>query len=86
MEICRPYQNVLLDLSFTLCRYERSSVDLDIRYLFQNFDQRVCLGSDNPQFSLAQFRRRFDELAAGLDRQKSSNVAHRNLQAFIGAA
>jgi predicted TIM-barrel fold metal-dependent hydrolase len=83
MEICRPYQNVLLDLSFTLCRYEGSSVDLDIRYLFQNFDQRICVGSDNPQFSLAQFRRRFDELAAGLDREKSLNAAHRNLQSFM---
>jgi len=84
MEICRPYQNVLLDLSFKLCRYEGSSVDLDIRYLFQNFDQRICVGSDNPQFSLAQFRRRFDELTAGLDREKSLNAAHRNLRSFIG--
>ena len=86
MEISRPYPNVLLDLSFTLCRYEGSSVDLDIRYLFHHYDQRICVGSDNPQFSLAQLRRRFDELAAGLDREKSNNVAHRNLQSFIGAA
>jgi predicted TIM-barrel fold metal-dependent hydrolase len=86
MEISRPYQNVLLDLSFTLCRYEGSSVDLDIRYLFHHYDQRICVGSDNPQFSLAQFRRRFDEMAAGLDREKSLNVAHRNLQSFIGVA
>jgi predicted TIM-barrel fold metal-dependent hydrolase len=86
MEISRPYPNVLLDLSFTLCRYQGSSVDLDIRYLFHHYDQRICVGSDNPQFSLAQFRRRFDELAAGLDREKSINAAHRNLQSFIGAA
>jgi predicted TIM-barrel fold metal-dependent hydrolase len=86
MEISRPYRNVLLDLSFTLCRYEGSSVDLDIRYLFHHFDQRICVGSDSPQFSLAQLRRRFDELSAGLDREKSLNAAHRNLQSFIGAA
>ncbi len=86
MEICRPYQNVLLDLSFTLCRYEGSSVDLDLRFLFQNFDQRVCVGSDNPNFSLAQFRRRFDELTAGLDQEKGLNAAHRNLQSFIGTS
>jgi hypothetical protein len=70
---------VLLDLSFTLCRYEGSSVDLDIRYLFQNFDQRICVGSDNPQFTLAQFRKRFDELSADLDPEKRMNAAHRNL-------
>jgi len=79
MEISRPYPNVLLDLSFTLCRYEGSSVDLDIRYLFQNFDQRICVGSDNPQFSLAQFRRRFDELSVDVDLEKRKNAAHRNL-------
>ena len=84
MEIVRPYPNVLLDLSFTLCRYEGSSLDLDIRYLFQNFDQRICVGSDNPQFNLAQFRRRFDELSAGLDLAKGMNAAHRNLQLFFG--
>lgn len=86
MEISRPYQNVLLDLSLTLCRYEGSSVDLDLRYLFRHYDQRICVGSDNPQFSIAQFRRRFDEMATGLDREKSLNVAHRNLQAFIGVS
>ena len=84
MEIIRPYHNMLLDMSFTLCRYEGSSVDLDIRYLFQNFDQRVCIGSDNPQFSLAEFRRRFDELSSGIDLEKRMNAAHRNLQSFFG--
>ena len=86
MEIIRPYPNMLLDLSFTLCRYEGSSVDLDIRYLFQSFDQRICVGSDNPQISLAHFRKRFDELSAGVDREKRLNAAYRNLQSFIGAA
>ena len=86
MEITRPYRNVLLDLSFTLCRYEGSSVDLDIRYLFHHYDQRICVGLDNPQFSLAQFRRRFDELSAGLDREKRINAAYRNLQSFFGAS
>jgi len=84
MEVMRPHRNILLDLSFTLCRYEGSSVDLDLRYLFRNFDQRICVGSDNPQFSLAQFRRRFDELTAGIDRDKRLKAAHRNLQSFIG--
>jgi predicted TIM-barrel fold metal-dependent hydrolase len=85
MEIIRPYPNVLLDLSFTLCRYEGSSIDLDIRYLFQNFDQRICVGSDNPQFSLELFRRRFNELSAGVDSEKCVNAAHRNLQSLISA-
>jgi len=83
MEIIRPYQNILLDLSFTLCRYEGSSVDLDLRYLFKNFDQRICVGSDNPQYSLADLRRRFEELTTGVDLEKRLNAAHRNLLAIF---
>jgi hypothetical protein len=83
MEIIRPYQNILLDLSFTLCRYEGSSVDLDMRYLFKNFDQRICVGSDNPQYSLADLRRRFEELTTGVDLEKRLNAAHRNLLAIF---
>lgn len=83
MEMTRHLPNVLLDLSFTICRYEGSSVDLDIRYLLRSYDRRICVGSDSPQFSLAQLRRRFDELANGVDREKCLNAAHRNLQAFV---
>ncbi len=86
MQLIRPYKNVLLDVSFTMCRYEGTSVDADIRHLFQNFDERTCVGSDNPQFSLRRFRRRFDELSAGIDLAKQMNIAHRNLLSFFGCA
>jgi len=86
MEISRAHPNVLLDLSFTLCRYEGSSVDLDLRYLLRTYDRRLCVGSDSPQYGLDQLRRRFDELTAGVDREKCLNVAHRNLLSFVGAA
>jgi predicted TIM-barrel fold metal-dependent hydrolase len=85
MEMSRSRPNVLLDLSFTLCRFEGSSVDLDIRYLFRTYDRRLCVGSDSPQFSLGDLRRRFNELSAGLPREKAANIAHRNLLAFLGA-
>jgi len=84
MEISRSRPNVLLDLSFTLCRYEGSSVDLDIGYLFRTYDRRICVGSDNPQYHLRDLRRRFNELSADLTREKALNIAHRNLMAFIG--
>jgi hypothetical protein len=83
MEIIQPYPKILLDLSFTLCRYQGSSVDLDIRHLFDRFDDRICVGSDNPQFSLAKFRRRFNELSDGVELEKRLNVAHRNLRSIF---
>jgi predicted TIM-barrel fold metal-dependent hydrolase len=85
MELTRKYSNVLLDLSFTLCRYEGSSIDLDIKYLFKSYDRRISVGSDSPQFGLDRLRRRFDEFAQGIDPDKCANVAYRNLLAFVGA-
>jgi predicted TIM-barrel fold metal-dependent hydrolase len=84
MEYVRAYPNVLLDLSFTLCRYEGSSIDLDIKYLFRSFDRRISVGSDSPQFGLDRLRRRFDTFAQGENYEKCANVAYRNLLTFAG--
>lgn len=83
-EMIRPYPNVLLDLSFTLCRFAGSSLDLDIRYLFHHFDRRLCVGSDSPEFGLAELRQRFDHFSDGLSEEKSRNIAHGNLQRLFG--
>lgn len=82
-EISRQFQNVLLDLSFTLCKYEGSSVDLDIRYLFEKFDRRICIGSDSPEFDLSKLRERFNQLTEGLDIVKKTNIGCQNLQTYI---
>jgi predicted TIM-barrel fold metal-dependent hydrolase len=83
-EIARQFQGVFLDLSFTLCKYEGSSIDLDIRYLFEKFDRRVCVGSDSPEFGLPKLRERFNLLTEGLDEVKKKNIGFRNLQTYIG--
>lgn len=84
MEIARPYPRVLLDLSETFCKYEGSSIDLDIQFMFRKFDRRICVGSDSPEFSLHDVRRRFNEFAGDLDADKAANIAHKNLLAFMG--
>ena len=84
MEIVRPYPELLLDLSLTLCKYEGSSVDLDLAYLFKNFDRRICVGSDYPEYDLGRFRARFERFAKGLPREKRENIAHKNVAAFLG--
>lgn len=82
IEIARSYKNVLLDLSFTLCKYKGSSLDLDLAYAFRNFDKRICIGSDHPEFSLQSMRDRFEHFSAGLDKDKIENIAYRNLFYF----
>ncbi|MEM9203038.1 MAG: amidohydrolase family protein [Actinomycetota bacterium] len=83
-ELARAFPNVLLDLSYTLCRYAGSSLDLDMRHLFETFDQRLCLGSDFPEFRPATVRHRFETLAEGLPSEKQHNIAWRNLATVTG--
>lgn len=82
-ELVRHFPNTLLDLSFTLIKYEGSSIDLDIQYLFRNFDRRICLGSDSPEFGHDDLRRRFDFFTETLSVDKAENVAYRNLMEHL---
>jgi len=84
MHLVKVFPNTLLDLSYTLCQFEGSSVDLDIAYLFRRFDQRICIGSDSPGFSHACLRRRFDYFSGGVDRNKLENIAYKNIVRFTG--
>lgn len=84
IELARCFDNVLVDVSFTLCKYEGSSIDLDLAYAFSRFDARVCIGSDFPDFSPTDLRRRFASLAKDIPIEKMENVAYRNLLAFTG--
>ena len=84
MELSRPFKSTLLDLSFTLCEYEGSSVDEDLRFVMKRHGHRVCVGSDSPEFSPDDLRRRFDMLTEGLDQEICENIAHRNLFNFTG--
>lgn len=83
LEIARNFKNTLMDLSFTLCKYQDSSLDLDIKYLFRNFDKRICVGSDHPEFTLKHFRSRFEEFSENIPSDKVENISHKNLIKFI---
>jgi predicted TIM-barrel fold metal-dependent hydrolase len=83
-EAVRSNPNLLLDLSLTLTRYKRSSVDLDIAHLFNTFDQRMCLGSDFPEYTPSEIRDRFELLASGLSQTKRDNIGWRNIMSMVG--
>lgn len=84
MQLVRFNDDLLLDLSHTLLKYPGSSLDLDLRFLFHQFDRRICVGSDWPQFTAAALRSRFEDFATGLAEAKSRNIAHGNLLRFLG--
>jgi predicted TIM-barrel fold metal-dependent hydrolase len=85
-ELVRHNTNLLLDLSMTFMKYEGSSVDEDLTFLFSSFDRRICLGTDHPEWSHLQLRTRFEEVVAktGIPEEKQKNIAYENLERFIG--
>lgn len=83
-ELVRFNPQLLLDLSLTVMKYAGSSIDADLRFLFRNFDRRLCLGSDWPEYRLADVQQRFEHFAQGLSDEKRDNIAARNLIRFLG--
>lgn len=83
VDVGRSFKNVLLDMSFTMSKYEGSSIDLDLKFAFRTFDQRVCIGADWPEFSMMKLRERFEYLSEGLSIEKKENIAYKNLENFI---
>jgi predicted TIM-barrel fold metal-dependent hydrolase len=82
-ELVRFNPNLLLDLSMTFMKYQGSSLDLDIRFLFERFDRRICIGTDFPEYTHREVRKRFAEMSRGLGREKAENIAYRNIENFL---
>jgi predicted TIM-barrel fold metal-dependent hydrolase len=83
-ELVRFNANLILDLSLTIMKYAGSSLDADLAFLFREFDQRICIGSDHPEYSHQDLRMRFEGFASAIARDKAENIAFRNIMAFIG--
>ncbi len=83
-ELVRFNDNLLLDLSLTMQKYAGSSIDTDLQFLFQQFDRRICVGSDFPEYSLLHTRKRFEYVAENISLEKRENIAWRNLSKFLG--
>ena len=83
MELVRFNENLLLDLSLTIMKYKGSSIDLDIRYLFTNFDRRICIGTDHPEYTHLDVRKRFEYFGQDVAINKLENIAFLNLTKFL---
>lgn len=76
-------KNFLLDLSMTMQKYKGSSIENDIKFLFRNFDERICIGSDHPEFTMKTLRSDFNYYSKGLSNKKKKNIAYQNLFNFF---
>ena len=82
-EQIRNHENVLLDLSFTLCRFFDSSIGLDIKYLFRNFSKRICIGTDFPEFDYRSVKKSLSYLNIEFSNAVDNGVLGGNLLKFL---
>ena len=82
-ELVRFNDNLLLDLSMTMLKYKGSSIDNDIKFLFSNFDRRICIGTDHPEYSHEDLRTYFDSLIENLESHRAENIGYKNIMKFL---
>jgi predicted TIM-barrel fold metal-dependent hydrolase len=87
-EVVRDLPNVLLDLSFTFMRYRKSSLSLDIGYLFETLDRKICIGTDYPETTPDHLFESVDKYILSRDdlnisKEKIDNIFYGNLEGFI---
>jgi predicted TIM-barrel fold metal-dependent hydrolase len=83
-QLARHSPNLLLDVSHTMMKYQGSSVDIDLKFLFRHFESRICIGTDYPDYGHSGVRARFDELSDGLNEEKKAAIGRTNLENFLG--
>jgi predicted TIM-barrel fold metal-dependent hydrolase len=77
--LARHSESILLDLSFTLTDFVTATLETSIKDLMLKLDRRLCIGSDSPEFTIAETLRRVIAIAGDLDPEKLENVLSRNL-------
>ena len=82
--LARHCMNVFLDLSFTLMRYRKSSVGLDMKFVLEQLDQKTCIGSDHPEYSFSEVCSTLEGLTGSLPNDKRANALYRTAIKFLG--
>ncbi|MFP5239706.1 MAG: amidohydrolase family protein [Acidobacteriota bacterium] len=82
-ERIRPMEHVLLDLSLTLTRFAKASVGLDIAFLLESFDRRICVGTDFPETSWGDVMRAFGRIGFSGADLAGAGVLGENLLRFL---
>lgn len=81
--LARHSDSILLDLSFTLTDKFTNSLQPQIRDLLERLDQRICIGTDSPEFSVTQVFSKLEDVAPHLGLNKLSNILSNNLRRFF---
>ena len=81
---CVSRKNILLDTSFTLKRYEDTSVIKNIIKAINQGNHNIVFGSDFPDYNLNDYLRSFHKLHSCIESKKSrENFMHKNAMNFL---
>ena len=81
----RFLNNVYIDLSYTLLHYQKTSLEKDIIFLMRNFDKRLTIGSDFPEFKLndlVKISKKYS-IKSKISEIKRKNIFSNNLKKLI---
>ena len=81
--LARHSESLLIDLSFTVVDQLTSGLDESIGQLMLKLDQRICIGTDSPEFEVSQVLQRLEEVAGDLEVDKLANILCNNLLRFF---
>ena len=83
-QLARFNANILIDLSYTFLKFRDSSLSMDILFLMQHLDKKICFGSDYPEYSIPVFKQEVDRLSVQInDEEKIKNFRYRNIMSFL---
>lgn len=87
-EVVRDYDKAWLDLSFTFMRFRKTSLALDIGYLFETLDKRCLIGTDYPEYTPLELIDNlryyvFNRPDLDLSKIKISSVLHDNMKNLV---
>lgn len=87
-EVVRDYEKAWLDLSFTFMRFRKTSLSLDIGYLFETLDKKSLIGTDYPEYTPIELLNSleyyvFNRSDLNLTNKKISAVLHDNMKSLV---
>ena len=79
-QFTRHFDDVYIDLSYTLTKYNSDYIDSQILFCFNELDEKCLIGSDFPYVSLDLFRKRVDLLTTNISNDKKCNIYYKNAE------
>ena len=87
LEYFKNWDQVLIDFSYTILKYDGSSVDQDLTYSFKNLDKKISFGSDLPyctyEMLISKIKLLVESSSLEITDSKIQNIMHDNIIKFL---